>query len=138
MRARYLIARAAADLVAEEIRQADTEEIDRLSDAVLEGSASAREAAVRLIKVAGAVSVPTPSAAWIPGLDAKRCFFRVCVARKNVTIGLFRSCSHSIILGYILSEHKLIFKDTDYRPCAHLEITGQILLIVEGLYYLRN
>ena len=49
MRARYLIARAAADLIAEQIRQADTEEIDRLADAVLEGSASAKEAAVRLM-----------------------------------------------------------------------------------------
>lgn len=49
MRARYLIARAAADLIAAEIRQADTERIDTLSDAVLEGRLSAADAAARLI-----------------------------------------------------------------------------------------
>lgn len=48
-RARYLIARAAADLIAAEIRQAETHRIDALSDAVLNGSLSAAEAAARLI-----------------------------------------------------------------------------------------
>lgn len=54
MRARYLIARAAAELVAAEVRQAETKRIDELSDSVLEGRLSAAEAAVRL--VAGKVS----------------------------------------------------------------------------------
>jgi len=49
MRARYLIARAAAEMIAAKVRQADTEEIDRLSDAVLDGKVSAAEAAVSLI-----------------------------------------------------------------------------------------
>lgn len=49
MRARYLIARAAADLIAEEIRQADTARIDALSKAVLDGSMTAAEAAAGLI-----------------------------------------------------------------------------------------
>ncbi|MCL4768706.1 MAG: methylmalonyl Co-A mutase-associated GTPase MeaB [Hyphomicrobiaceae bacterium] len=49
MRARYLIARAAADLIEAEVRQADTARIDSLSDAVLEGGLSAAEAAVRLL-----------------------------------------------------------------------------------------
>ncbi len=49
MRARYLIARAAAELIEAEVRQADTERIDILSDAVLDGSLSAPEAAVRLL-----------------------------------------------------------------------------------------
>ncbi len=49
-RARYLIARAAADLIAAEVRGADTARIDKLSDAVLEGSLSATEAAGRLIE----------------------------------------------------------------------------------------
>jgi len=54
MRARYLIARAAAELVAAEVRQAETERIDELSDSVLEGRLSATEAAGQLI--AGKVS----------------------------------------------------------------------------------
>jgi len=49
MRARYLIARAAAELIEAEVRQAETERIDALSDAVLDGSMTAPEAAGRLI-----------------------------------------------------------------------------------------
>lgn len=49
MRARYLIARAAADLIEAEIKQADTARIDGLADAVLDGSFTATEAAARLI-----------------------------------------------------------------------------------------
>lgn len=49
MRARYLIARAAADLVEAEIRQAGSGRIDALSDAVLDGTMTAAEAAARLI-----------------------------------------------------------------------------------------
>lgn len=49
MRARYLIARAAAELIEAEVRQADTERIDALADAVLGGSLAASEAAVQLI-----------------------------------------------------------------------------------------
>ncbi len=48
-RARYLIARAAADLIAAEIRQAPAGQIEQLADAVLEGTLSASEAAARLI-----------------------------------------------------------------------------------------
>lgn len=49
MRARYLIARAAAELIEREVRQAGAERIDDLSDAVLEGNLSAAEAAARLL-----------------------------------------------------------------------------------------
>jgi LAO/AO transport system kinase len=47
-RARYLIARAAADLVAQRIRRGD-QSIDDLADAVLEGRLTAADAAVRAI-----------------------------------------------------------------------------------------
>lgn len=49
MRARYLIARAAAELVEAEVRQSEAARIDELSDALLEGRLSAAEAAVRLL-----------------------------------------------------------------------------------------
>ncbi len=49
MRARYLIARAAAELVEAEIRQSEAEHLDELSDALLEGKLSAAEAAGRLL-----------------------------------------------------------------------------------------
>lgn len=49
MRARYLIARAAAELVEARVRQSDMERINTLSDALLEGRLSAAEAAVRLL-----------------------------------------------------------------------------------------
>ena len=54
-RARYLIARAAADLIAAEIREAPVGQIEQLADAVLDGTLSANEAAARLIarKTAG-------------------------------------------------------------------------------------
>lgn len=55
MRARYLIARAAAELIEAEVRQADTGKVDSLSDAVLDGSLTAAEAAVRLISGTGAL-----------------------------------------------------------------------------------
>ncbi len=48
-RARYLIARAAADLIASEIRQAPADRIEQLADAVLDGTLSATDAAARLI-----------------------------------------------------------------------------------------
>jgi LAO/AO transport system kinase len=48
-RARYLIARAAADLVAERVRKGGTEAVDALADAVLTGSLLPSEAARRLI-----------------------------------------------------------------------------------------
>jgi LAO/AO transport system kinase len=48
-RARYLIARAAADLVAERIRKGSTAGIDALSDAVLEGRMAPTEAAIALV-----------------------------------------------------------------------------------------
>ena len=49
MRARYLIARAAAELVEAEIRRSEAEHLDELSDALLEGKLSAAEAAGRLL-----------------------------------------------------------------------------------------
>jgi LAO/AO transport system kinase len=48
-RARYLIARAAADLVARRIRTGDGGQIDTLADAVLGGSLAAADAAQRLL-----------------------------------------------------------------------------------------
>ena len=48
-RARYLIARAAADAIAAEIKQAEAGRIDALSDAVLDGSMSAAQAAAKLV-----------------------------------------------------------------------------------------
>jgi LAO/AO transport system kinase len=59
-RARYLIARAAADLVAAEIRQAATGRIEALSDAVLDGSLTAAEAATHLIKQHAAADDAVP------------------------------------------------------------------------------
>ncbi len=54
MRARYLIARAAAELIEAEVRQAETARIRALCDAVLDGSLSASDAAARLIGPKGA------------------------------------------------------------------------------------
>jgi LAO/AO transport system kinase len=48
-RARYLIARAAADLVAERIREGSGAELDQLADAVLDGALLPAEAAVKLM-----------------------------------------------------------------------------------------
>jgi GTPase len=48
-RARYLIARAAADLVARRVREGGGGELDRLADAVLAGNATADEAARKLM-----------------------------------------------------------------------------------------
>jgi LAO/AO transport system kinase len=48
-RARYLIARAAADLVTERIREGDSGSLDELCDALLAGRISARDAAVSTI-----------------------------------------------------------------------------------------
>jgi LAO/AO transport system kinase len=48
-RARYLIARAAADLVATRIRDSAAPGIDTLSDAVLEGRMAPTDAAVSLV-----------------------------------------------------------------------------------------
>lgn len=56
-RARYLIARAAAELISAEIKRAETGRIDTLSDGVLDGSLSATDAAASLI---GARSTPDP------------------------------------------------------------------------------
>lgn len=49
-RARYLIARAAADLVAERVRQGSASGLDALADEVLAGALSPRDAAGRLLK----------------------------------------------------------------------------------------
>lgn len=49
-RARYLIARAAAELVAERVREGGVAGLDALADAVLAGEALPREAAGRLLK----------------------------------------------------------------------------------------
>ena len=58
MRARYLIARAAAELIEAQIRQAETERIDSLADALLDGRISAAEAAFSLLSPRGALRVP--------------------------------------------------------------------------------
>lgn len=49
-RARYLIARAAADLVAERVRHGGNEGLDSLSDQVLTGDLSPEAAAKRLLE----------------------------------------------------------------------------------------
>ena len=49
MRARYLIARAAAELIATEVRRAETRKVDTLTDAVLDGTLSAVDAARQLL-----------------------------------------------------------------------------------------
>jgi LAO/AO transport system kinase len=49
-RARFLIARAAAEIVSERIRSGDAEGIDALSDAILDGAATAESAARQLLK----------------------------------------------------------------------------------------
>jgi LAO/AO transport system kinase len=48
-RARYLIARAAADLVAERVRKGRAEAVDELADAVLAGTLLPADAARKLI-----------------------------------------------------------------------------------------
>lgn len=55
-RARYLIARAAADLVAEQVRAGAGASLDALADAVLSGASMPREAAERFLKLARASS----------------------------------------------------------------------------------
>lgn len=55
MRARYLIARAAAELIEAQIRQAETDRIEALSDALLDGRLTAAEAAVSLLSGRGAL-----------------------------------------------------------------------------------
>jgi LAO/AO transport system kinase len=55
-RARYLIARAAADLVAERIKKGSAAGIDALSDAVLEGRMAPTEAAIALVSPKGPMS----------------------------------------------------------------------------------
>ena len=49
-RARYLIARAAADLVAQRVKADGTEAVDRLADEVLTGALSPEDAARRLLQ----------------------------------------------------------------------------------------
>jgi LAO/AO transport system kinase len=49
-RARYLIARAAAELIAEQIRKADAVSVDDLADAVLAGAIAPADAARKLLK----------------------------------------------------------------------------------------
>ena len=49
-RARYLIARAAADLVAQRVKADGTEAVDRLADQVLTGALSPEDAARRLLE----------------------------------------------------------------------------------------
>lgn len=49
-RARYLIARAAADLVAEQIKQGGSDRINALADEILTGQATPSEAAKKLLK----------------------------------------------------------------------------------------
>jgi LAO/AO transport system kinase len=49
-RARYLIARAAADLIAERIRGGHQRGLDRLSDAVLRGALLPADAASKLLE----------------------------------------------------------------------------------------
>jgi LAO/AO transport system kinase len=58
-RARYLIARAAADLVAEQVRQGTNAGVDELSDAVLEGRMGPAEAAILLLS-SSAMKSPRP------------------------------------------------------------------------------
>jgi LAO/AO transport system kinase len=48
-RARYLIARAAADLVARRVKQGGDSRLDQLADEVLGGALTAEEAALRLL-----------------------------------------------------------------------------------------
>ena len=48
-RARYLIARAAADMVADRIRAGQAKELDELADAVLAGALLPAQAAAKLI-----------------------------------------------------------------------------------------
>lgn len=50
-RARYLIARAAADLVAERIKAGGSAALDAMADALLSGALSPREAAARLVAI---------------------------------------------------------------------------------------
>ncbi len=57
-RARYLIARAAADLVAERIKKGSAAGIDALSDAVLEGRMAPIEAAIALVSPKSQMSPP--------------------------------------------------------------------------------
>ena len=57
-RARYLIARAAADLVAERVRMGQGGELDTLADAVLAGKLLPAQAAAKLIGGKGGVNVP--------------------------------------------------------------------------------
>jgi LAO/AO transport system kinase len=49
-RARYLIARAAADLIAERVRSGERSGLDKLADAVLTGRLSPQDAARKLIE----------------------------------------------------------------------------------------
>jgi LAO/AO transport system kinase len=57
-RARYLIARAAADLVAERIRKGSAAGVDALSDAVLEGRMAPADAAIALVSPKSWMSPP--------------------------------------------------------------------------------